>query len=238
MCASGGTPEGRRTASPLACRSLTQRVLVLERGLVSLHHGCCAFVHKDCFPFVSSSCSCVVLPKDAINGPFSPRQSEPLAALPPLSRPLSVKLTRALSGGGLPSSSGLRPLWGALSKRALRLAKRSSVSDLVMMIETVPRDLTPRIKKGGFFFFYCTCTFPFLRLPQSQSSYLKLEHGGNPAFWKFPEVNVFHRIFAAVSSRKKPPQRFSQNMTTTASREEDGKSPAPAEGRQSIYIAR
>jgi len=29
----------------------------------------------------------------------------------------------------------------------------------------------------------------------------------------------------------------SQNMTT-ASREEDGKSPAPAEGRQSIYIAR
>ena len=50
-CASGGTPEGRRTASPLACRSLTQRVLVLERGLVSLHHGCCAFVHKDCFPF-------------------------------------------------------------------------------------------------------------------------------------------------------------------------------------------
>ena len=43
-------------------------------------------------------------------GPFSPRQSEPLAALPPLSRPRSVKLTRALSGGGLPSSSGLRPL--------------------------------------------------------------------------------------------------------------------------------
>ena len=39
-----------------------------------------------------------------------------------------------------------------------------------------------------------------------KSSYLKLEHGGGlPAFWKFPEVNVFHRIFAAVSSRKKPP---------------------------------
>ena len=52
-------------------------------------------------------------------GPFSPRQSEPLAALPPLSRPRSVKLTRALSGGGLPSSSGLRPLSGCLSKRAL-----------------------------------------------------------------------------------------------------------------------
>ena len=40
-----------------------------------------------------------------------------------------------------------------------------------------------------------------------KSSYLKLEHGGGkkflPAFWKFPEVNVFHRIFPAVSSRKK-----------------------------------
>ena len=48
----------------------------------------------------------------------------------------------------------------ALETRALRLAKRSSVSDLVMMIETVPRDLTPRIKKGGFFFFTVHVHFP------------------------------------------------------------------------------
>ena len=48
-----------------------------------------------------------------------------------------------------------------------------------------------------------------LRLPYHKSSYLKLEPRILPAFWKFPEVNVFHRIFAAVSSRKKPPQ--SQN---------------------------
>ena len=49
-------------------------------------------------------------------GPFSPRQSEPLAALPASLAAGGVKLTRALSGW----LSGLRPLSGLLSKRALR----------------------------------------------------------------------------------------------------------------------
>ena len=98
-------------------------------------------------------------------GPFSPRQSEPLAALPPLSRPRRSSSRGPSREGGCRRRRGCVRSVVCLSKRALRLAKRSSVSDLVMMIETVPRDLTPRIKKGGFFFFYCTCTFPFLRLP-------------------------------------------------------------------------
>ena len=85
-------------------------------------------------------------------GPFSPRQSEPLAALPPLSRPRRSSSRGPSREGGCRRRRGCVRSVVCLSKRALRLAKRSSVSDLVMMIETVPRDLTPRIKKGGFFF--------------------------------------------------------------------------------------
>ena len=160
LCASGGTPEGRRTASPLACRSLTQRVLVLERGLVSLHHGCCAFVHKDVFSVF------LLLPRArAPKGRYK-------WALQPTTVRASGRAARLSRGRGGQAHEGplgvvvgvASALGSALETRAQNSPKRSSVSDLVM-IETVPRDLTPRLKKGRIFFFTGTCTFPLLRLP-------------------------------------------------------------------------
>ena len=166
-------------------------------------------------------------------GPFSPRQSEPLAALPPLSRP------RRSSSRGPSREGGCRRRRGCVRSRAASRNARSasspsvrSVSDLVMMIETVPRDLTPRIKGRIFFLLYM-----YISLLEATIITIELSETRTRDSSRLLEISRGERLSPNIRNRFKPEKTApaSENM---ASREEDGKSPAPAEGRQSIYIAR